>query len=335
MKKRASDLLIVLLSVIIILSAAVSAVGCGDEKKKSSKKDKDRGPDIDIDIELDDDQLVFYSEYSNYAWGYEAYSTFYMGNGDVYSCSLYMDRYPDNYSDDLEKLEYLRAFCEPTAKIDPDELKELYANAIAIKDELGDFEEEFFACDAGDSSTYFVDPDTGEYIKFYVGGCYESVTDNDNLEDFWKMWRKKDVSSLGSPALLITNELPIYSREIDYSFDSRDGNYIFTNLETLYAKAEEWDIDLSDLDFEYNDSFVYVVEIETTTPAPGLHSAAFLIDDNVMRFLPPLANLSDIKVYDRVATYISIIPIYLYNYDNLYTKDGDVWQIIGDIEILD
>lgn len=281
--------------------------------------------DIDIigNIPLPEgNQVIFHSRYTNMAWGTQKSETFILSNGDIYSYSAHSivpsEIQSDEDSEPVPIVDYLIAYSEPVLAVDTEDLTEIYNEAIRLGDGLSDYTEECQAYDAGNETSYFVDPATGEDIPYNVGAEDRAVTDNEDLQAFWDHWAEMDHTG----RLAETPEIHfggVINLQKDYIMGMETENYfIFDDPDTLISyAASEWNIDLSDdlselyfTETEYMDVFVRIQildnDIEPSCPV-GL-----IIQGNEYRFMDPLdegtpdVNVTEDEINPYEVTYSNI-----------------------------
>ncbi len=122
------------------------------------------------------DELLFMCTYYNWAEGYQSELLFITCRGDVYSF--------ENKSDsgcEMTAWNYIKAYTEPVAHIDPDEMTELYNACLKIKPGVKT-SEEFFAFDAGERKIIYIDQETSEQTVICLWGTSIMTTDDAALQ---------------------------------------------------------------------------------------------------------------------------------------------------------
>ena len=275
-----------LISAAILAALTLSACGPSDGfVSRGSYKDvddddggkddggKDDGGIVIPEAELPEDEVFLVSQYANGAWGHSYSATFIDTKGYVYSFDSSMDSYFfGGYEDDIglsEEFDMIRQCCEPSAQLDIEIIKKAYALGMQI-DPDAELESEQVACDAGQHTLYFINPETDEWIEVSSYGDVDCTPTDKYAKEFEKFY---DGQFKFNPAryyqLYVRGDIPIKSFNCGYS-DMVDGGFFFKDTEDLYAFSALSGIradcildGLDEYEQEYFDYFVYVTNVSS------------------------------------------------------------------------
>ncbi len=149
--------------------------------------------DMSIDIEdtVINQDIVFISQYSNFAWGYQNYGSFIDKNGDLYKFDFSDLPYDISVEEKIEKMLEIKETENPTTNFcNEEELKYLYELLYMVNINEG-FYEENVSCDAGQSTLYGVrykDDSSFELIQIYSDGDDIRKPKDKNAEKLYKYY---------------------------------------------------------------------------------------------------------------------------------------------------
>lgn len=151
----------------------------------------DTGNDTDTDIEttgikLDPDRLVFKSEYSNMAWGFQKRGMYVLGDGRIYFYD-YKDISGKIEGDltDQNILAYLKK-SDPAATLDKDYLLKMCAYAMKI-DPNAKYTTEHVMCDYGQNTLKYFDED-GKMVLCSCDGDVRYNFSDENTKKVEELW---------------------------------------------------------------------------------------------------------------------------------------------------
>lgn len=177
--------------IITVLIAAAMLTGCGavdNEKKDDSSSTSDESH-----IEYPEDTIVFLERYQNWAEGYQDNGQFIDINGNIYEFDLAQetdDPWAEPISNEnlIERMRQIMSDEEPIGQADPDEVYKCRLLAKDIDPER-EYEQESYACDAGQDTLYILNDDN-EIIKLYSWGDYIEECNDRTAKKIVKKYNK-------------------------------------------------------------------------------------------------------------------------------------------------
>lgn len=280
-----------------------SLSGCGKASDSNKDKQKITVTESDNDIEnqpdYSEDDIIVVCNYSNYAWGYEQDGWFMDGSGNIYSYDFSNYDYyilSGNASSDyslMDELKIIQKNSKPTKTCDKGTVNKLYREGIQI-DPTADFVYEEAAYDAGQTNTYFHNPETDELILIESNGDTNAIPKDMHARIFSDYINKMStVSADGDIVNLYTSDNAAVANSHCGYIDGADGMYVLFDKRELQAFKKLTGIDISamfpdiiDSD-DYYGPFIYFVQI-TNVPTTGYnisYDALLKQGDNYM-FIP-------------------------------------------------
>ena len=252
----------VLAATLCILMAGSLVTACQDTDKKTHK-DAPKTTEAASEPLYDIDGAIFRYG-SGSGTGFSRY--FIMENGDIYGYSERFLNYEGEESDVKESIETLMYNNMKIGTMEADYLDKLTDLAIETKD--AEREDKHVSEDAGGESAYFIDPETGDEIRFYESGDNILVSDDEKLQELWELWEGRD------EYVTIENKTPCFTTEGFCSFNcgykDTDGlNFVvFENADAFEGAMKNWGInwesEAPDLLKKMKDSdriFVYYTDV--------------------------------------------------------------------------
>ena len=128
-------------------------------------------------------EIVLISRHVNYAWGYDDSGAFVDSAGNVYPFDFHAQYGGLSAgSNRFERLELLRHWVNPSARIDPSEMQKFIDSAHKIRNRE-DYREEEKMYDYGERQLIFRDPDTGEELLLGEWGDVDRTLTDPNAPD--------------------------------------------------------------------------------------------------------------------------------------------------------
>lgn len=149
---------------------------------------------VDSNVKLPDG-IVLISRYTNEAWGHDDRGSFIDGGGNVYDFDFSSGIYGDEDEIDIDieefiyRLEQIRQTQTPQSSVDIDLLTKCY-EYISKVDWSAQVIEESVACDAGQTTLYYFDGDSGNMKLLSSNGDIEKYLDDDAAKQAVKLYEK-------------------------------------------------------------------------------------------------------------------------------------------------
>ncbi len=243
-------------------------------------------------------QVILVVERSNYAEGIECHGIAITSMGRLYSYDFGGGSfYPDGGSSLGDKLNLLVSSVAPSGTVDQELLAEIYEYGMKINTsaKMNVVNE---ACDYGENSIIFRNPETGELITCYEQGDNTGYLEDENakkLADLWMDERDQAIQYTDEQPdrLFIGGDIPmdsIHSGRIELD-DSSKKYFIAENDDALrrFAKEKGFDVEpfLSGME-EYwkNADKVYFLQVNNVVnTGVDFKTAGILFGDGSFRFL--------------------------------------------------
>lgn len=293
-----------------------------DTQTKPSLSGVSGGLIIDSQAE---DYVVFSLEYTNMAWGYQAYKELVLNDGSVYHFRNAPGTAGDKDGRELAVM-YLRKYAEPAYYLKVDDLRELYELCRKIDPNV-ETDRKNFGNDMGSYSFTYYDPETLNEIKIFYSGDWIMVTDDQNLLDAQQKLAKvygaftgniKDIYlSLSTPIL----NVPYGGKDLigkNMSFDSYDKFAEFCKKNGIDAENYMTDAQKK----SYKEAKCIILQVyDTDRRIDGYIS----YDNNKLRFLPSLAD------YEKDPAFEGKVTVAIMRFDPLEKSDyvnenGSPWK---------
>lgn len=272
-----------------------------------------------------EDYVVFSLEYTNMAWGYQAYKEFVLNDGSVYHFRNAPGTAGDKDGRELAVM-YLRKYAEPAYYLKVDDLRELYEICRKIDPNV-ETDRKNVGNDMGSYSFTYYDPETLNEIKIFYSGDWIMVTDDQNLLDAQQKLAKvygsftgniKDIYlSLSTPIL----NVPYGGKDLigkNMSFDSYDKFAEFCKKNGIDAENYMTDAQKK----SYKEAKCIILQVyDTDRRIDGYIS----YDNNKLRFLPSLAD------YEKDPAFEGKVTVAIMRFDPLEKSDyvnenGSPWK---------
>lgn len=300
-------------------------------------------------VKLPEDKIIFIDAYSNYAWGYADDGIFIDTNGDVWSYDFsqyYYPHYDEDKEDVVEHLDrddlfrIIQKYTEPIAKIDIDILKEAYALGLKV-DPDAEFKQKSMACDMGQYTLYFVNPETGEDVKIYSQGDTDFIPKDRYAKKLKKFYDKEfNISTKESKEsyLYSADSIPFLNR-CDFSIPKLTGKFMVRDSKALKRLAAESGVNVDEILGEMNeadmDMFTIFVEINSYSTGGYVdYASALMYYDGAVDFIPSSLNRApeDREMVTEAFECYYHVAVFPYNYslqesDKVTDFNGNEWVI--------
>lgn len=234
------------------------------------------------------DKPIFYLRSSNYAWVEYDRGIFITGYGDIYQFDNSHFQFNAEKKFTMEEnFDLFMKYTEPIGSVDLDTLKELKTLAASIGPD-NELISESVACDMGQISWYYIDPDTGVETMIGSHGDNEETPTDENAQKLWDLLddyqgmtinEYESVSILPEP-IMCTRCGPIYD------LPAGESDYVLMSKEELTHFGREFNINVSDIAARYCDQNVcYVKIINLTSTVDSLNIDGFMASGNKRDFL--------------------------------------------------
>ena len=283
------------------LSAAVLSACEGTEKPEGrglfeGEENGGEDPDIKIEVDIPENEIFLLFENSNAAWYREDSGFFVDTNGKVYGYSFNRDSFV-SYEDYgygegmsfMDKLELIRLYSETDVKVDNEFIETICGYGMQVDPEA-EYTSEQVACDAGQSSLYFLKD--GERILIRSDGDIEKESKDKNARKLAKYYdeQRDQLKAVDYVQLFTTGEIPLDCYRCGYQ-EGLEGRYIFFTAEELetFAILSGLEVDhvLKSMDEFEKEGSCYFVEItNVATGGYDLKSCGLMGDKEGYRFIP-------------------------------------------------
>lgn len=269
-----------ILQILICTTILGMISGCGksDNKKITPGTDTEQTTEVTNTIpESAKDDIIFITDYSNYAEGYQESGTFIDGSGNVYAYDFNGEYLPEYYLSEnegyefIEKLRLIKENSEPTGTCDISALSQMYNEALKI-DPKAEYENEFAANDAGETYKYFYDSENDELILISGTGDTD-ITPTDKHAKTVSQYLHTlipDNTGNATTAFLTSDNYYIVNSRCGYVYGA-DGCFVLFNPDEVEEFKNLTGIDIYGMldDIEYTDfradteygQYIYFVQI--------------------------------------------------------------------------
>ena len=334
------------ISLMICLVLSSLLFGCGKNSNTDKKisatsteedNDIDKGTTTDVPLDFSETDIILIRDYINYAEGYERYGYFIDGAGNIYNYNFADGYYPDNsmnrepvYSM-TEELQLIRQYAFPTGSCDISTVQNIYKEGMLI-DPDAKMNTGMTACDAGESSLYFHNPETDELILVSGDGDTELIPTDKHAETIAKLEEMTGASkNSNDPIMLFTTDYYNFASSNCGYMDNLEDNYVLLNQREVSAFKELTGIDINsffpDIPTDSDEStsygrYIYFVSIEnvSSTGHNIVYDAMLKQGDNYV-FLPGKdykAPASDEMVGEAMDGFINVAAVYFTGNDPEY-----------------
>lgn len=327
-----------ILSSAICLTVLLGLVSCGSEAKEPKVRNKPgetvetvestetKSIDIPSECVLDTDRPVFYLRSSNYAWVTYDRGIFINGDGMIYQFDSSHFQFSAEKKFTMEEnFDLFMKYTEPIGSIDTDLLNKLYSLAKSIGPD-NELISESVACDMGQISWYYIDPDTGVETMIGSHGDNEETPTDENAQKLWELLddyygmtinEYESTSILPEPIMCTRcgpiNELP-----------AGENDFILMSKEEMNHFALEFNIEISDITERFNEGNVcYVKILNLTDKIDSLNIDGFMASGNKRDFL--IDNDLPVSGEDICDGYILIALYGEYNTEQWVDLKGNKW----------
>ncbi|MBR6253801.1 MAG: hypothetical protein IKR22_00030 [Clostridiales bacterium] len=210
------------------------------------------------DGELDPDRVLFTQEYTNMAWGYQSEVIVVMGDGRYYVTS---NKVSNSASGDYDSrlAENIKAVTQTEAEVFVEHDYLMKMNMVASQvDPNARKTSEYAMNDYGQENLYYWD-ENGNKVLCASKGDVKYTIDDSNAKDVEQLWEHlfehlTDANGNGPVQVYADYSAPIKTIHCGYVElpDGSSGKYVFKNYDEFLKAAEEWGLDLDELNITSN-----------------------------------------------------------------------------------